>query len=398
MALGRENRSREISLCMNETNTPAPVSLWSACSAPELLNLLADGAYITDADRKILFWNRAAERITGWTAEEVVGRTCRDNILVHVDKDGHRLCGREYCPLHRSMVTGQPSQGAVLVFAQNKAGGRTPVEVTVAPLRNEAGQIIGGIELFRDLTESMEDQLRAKKIQEITMQCDLARDDRVSIETRYQPCDLVGGDFYRVEWLGGTRYAILLADAMGHGVSAALYTMLLRSLWDDHRGELGAPARFMQLINNRAHLVLQEGAGYFGTALYVNYDAATGELHCVRAGHPPALLFRAGGAAEFVGAANPALGMFTEVQFRETVTRLEANDTLLLFTDGATEVFDAQDQQLGIEGLSRLVGEQTQGAPAAGLALEKLEEQLLRYSNQIRLPDDLTLVKLVRRR
>jgi PAS domain-containing protein len=70
-----------------------------------LLNSLADGLYVTDLDRRILFWNSAAERITGWAAQEVVGRTCFDNILCHVDKDGHALCGQEYCPLPRSIVT-----------------------------------------------------------------------------------------------------------------------------------------------------------------------------------------------------------------------------------------------------------------------------------------------------
>ena len=52
---------------MNDTRTP--VSLLAAFSAPELLNLLADGAYITDKDRRILFWNRAAQSIMGWESD-----------------------------------------------------------------------------------------------------------------------------------------------------------------------------------------------------------------------------------------------------------------------------------------------------------------------------------------
>ena len=71
-----------------------------------ILDCLADGAYATDTDRRILFWNRSAERITGWKREDVVGRRCRDNILVHVDIDGHPLCRTEFCPLHRATATG----------------------------------------------------------------------------------------------------------------------------------------------------------------------------------------------------------------------------------------------------------------------------------------------------
>ena len=94
---------------MNANSSRDPVSFLTEFNAPELLNLLADGAYITDTDRRIVFWNQAAQRITGWGAAEVVGRRCQENILVHVDKDGHPLCGHEHCPLHRSIVTGQPS-------------------------------------------------------------------------------------------------------------------------------------------------------------------------------------------------------------------------------------------------------------------------------------------------
>jgi len=149
--------------------------------APELLNLLADGAYITDTERRIIFWNHAACKITGWEAHEVVGRSCQDNLLVHVDKDGHQLCGHEHCPLHRSIVTDQPSAEPLLVFAQHRSGTRIPVEVTVSPVRNRAGQVIGGIEMFRDLTESMQDQLRAKEIQDMAVACELPPDDRALV-------------------------------------------------------------------------------------------------------------------------------------------------------------------------------------------------------------------------
>jgi len=377
---------------MNDTRTP--VSLLAAFSAPELLNLLADGAYITDKDRRILFWNRAAQSIMGWESDEVVGRTCYDNILVHVDKDGHRLCGREYCPLHRSMVTGEVSNGAMLIYALHKSGKRVPVEVTVAPIRNPAGEIIGGIELFRDVTQSIQDQMRAKKIQELAVTSELPQDDRLAFETCYQPSDLVGGDFYRIDRFGSARYAILVADVMGHGVSAALGTMLLRSLWDDHRGEMATPARLLQSFDERLRKLSRE-AGYFGTAVGLNYDAATGSLHCVRAGHPAPLLFRAHGGVEEIGEACPALGMFENAHFVETEVQLEPGDILLLFTDGATELFDAAERDLGSEGLVRLVREQANGN---GFSLKKLAEQLLKFTNAIHLPDDLTLVKLTRRK
>ena len=58
-----------------------------------ILDSLNDGLYVCDRARRIVYWSKSAERLTGWTAEEVVGHRCMDNILVHEDKDGHRLCG-----------------------------------------------------------------------------------------------------------------------------------------------------------------------------------------------------------------------------------------------------------------------------------------------------------------
>ena len=90
-----------------------------------ILDSLGDGVYVTDVDRRIVYWNRAAEQITGWSMHDMVGRHCFDSLLSHVDKDGHQLCGNEYCPLHRSIVTGAGS-GVPLVFAQGKTAGGRP--------------------------------------------------------------------------------------------------------------------------------------------------------------------------------------------------------------------------------------------------------------------------------
>jgi sigma-B regulation protein RsbU (phosphoserine phosphatase) len=379
---------------MNGNATNDPVSFLAEFNAPELLNLLVDGAYITDMERRIVFWNDAARKITGWEAGQVVGHHCKDNLLVHVDKDGHALCSDDHCPLHRCMITGHASSEPMLVFAQHRSGTRVPVEVTVSPVRNHAGQVIGGIEVFRDLTESVQDQLRAKEIQDVAVKCELPPDPRVRFETHYQPRDIVGGDFFRIEKLDEARYAILVADARGHGVAAALYTMLLRSLWHEHRAELASPARFMCILNERLQAVVRD-TGYFGTAVLASYHAATGELQVVRAGHPSPLLFRADHSCEAVGTSNPALGLFPTARYQETGVRLQVGDTALLYTDGATELFDSADHELGREGLQELVRGQDP-AGASTLDLHKLEGQLLQFTDAIHLPDDLTLVKISR--
>ena len=126
-----------------------------------IINSLSDGVYVCNLDRRITYWSKSAERITGWSVADVVGRQCFDNVLCHIDKDGHKLCGEEYCPLHRAMVTDTGSRGSLLVYAQAKDGQRIPMQVSVAPIRDAAGRVIGGVETFRDASTMVHDLARA---------------------------------------------------------------------------------------------------------------------------------------------------------------------------------------------------------------------------------------------
>ncbi len=116
-------------------NWRCPMSKVNLPIAKEVLGALNDGLYVTDTERRILYWNKSAERITGWSAEEVTGHSCKDNILVHIDKDGRCLCQTDFCPLHRCMVTDRMSSAPLLVFAQTRTGGRVPVFVSCLLLR-----------------------------------------------------------------------------------------------------------------------------------------------------------------------------------------------------------------------------------------------------------------------
>jgi diguanylate cyclase (GGDEF)-like protein/PAS domain S-box-containing protein len=114
-----------------------------------LIENIFDGLYLVDKDRTIIYWNHVAEKITGYRSDEVIGRRCRDNILVHVDENGKSLCkGR--CPLQATITDGKFRDAEV--YLQHKDGHRVPVWVRAAPLHDTAGNRIGGAELFTDLS------------------------------------------------------------------------------------------------------------------------------------------------------------------------------------------------------------------------------------------------------
>ena len=112
----------------------------------EMLNNLYEGVYFVDMDRKITFWNKGAERITGFTAQEVMGHHCYDNILNHMDDNSCMLC-KEGCPLQKTIIDGQNREAGVYLLHKN--GHRVAVAIRAIPIVIN-GKIAGAVEFFMD--------------------------------------------------------------------------------------------------------------------------------------------------------------------------------------------------------------------------------------------------------
>lgn len=115
-----------------------------------ILDSLYEGVYIVDRDRKIIYWNQGAKRITGYSAEETVGKYCHDNILNHIDVYGRQLC-LDGCPLRATLIDGLARD--MDSYLQHKRGHRIPVKLKALPLY-EDGVIVGTIEIFTESVES----------------------------------------------------------------------------------------------------------------------------------------------------------------------------------------------------------------------------------------------------
>lgn len=113
---------------------------------------LHDGVYFVDSSRQILYWNQAAERISGYASAEVLGRPCFDNVLKHVDGLGRELC-QTACPLAKTIADGRTREAQVYLF--HRDGHRQPVEVRTVPVRDPRGTIIGAVEVFADSSEAI---------------------------------------------------------------------------------------------------------------------------------------------------------------------------------------------------------------------------------------------------
>ena len=110
-----------------------------------LLERVSDGNYFVSRDRHITYWNRGAEQITGYSAETVVGRSCSEGLLRHVNDAGRQLC-LHGCPLAGVMKDGVPRTAEI--YLHHKDGHRVPITVRSEPIRDAAGEIVGAAEVF----------------------------------------------------------------------------------------------------------------------------------------------------------------------------------------------------------------------------------------------------------
>jgi len=111
----------------------------------DLLDQISDGVYFVNLDRRITYWNAGAERITGYGADEVLGHSCSEGLLRHVNDSGRQLC-LHGCPLAAVMKDGQPREAHV--YLHHKDGHRVPVRVRGQALRDPEGKIVGSVEVF----------------------------------------------------------------------------------------------------------------------------------------------------------------------------------------------------------------------------------------------------------
>ena len=130
-----------------------------------IIDNLCDGVYFVDSNRAIQFWNKAAEEITGYSSQEIVGKQCQNSKLNHIDEEGRPLC-TVGCPLFATIVDGE--QRMAHVFVRHKEGYRVPITVNIFPVY-ENGDIVGAAEVFTRNSPTVYDDNLIEKLSGIAM-------------------------------------------------------------------------------------------------------------------------------------------------------------------------------------------------------------------------------------
>jgi diguanylate cyclase (GGDEF)-like protein/PAS domain S-box-containing protein len=219
-----------------------------------ILDSLHDGVYFVDVNKRITYWNKGAERITGYESSEAVGISCADNLLVHIDDKGMNLC-KAGCPLAQTLRDGRVRETEA--YLQHKSGHRLPVFIRVSPLRDSSGNIVGAVETFSDnssktaLLQRIDELQKESLVDALTglanRRCiDMKLHSRIDELQRYGwPCGLLFLDIDNFK---------IINDTHGHNVGDRVLRMVARTLSSNLRshdllGRYGGE-EFVAIITN----------------------------------------------------------------------------------------------------------------------------------------------------
>jgi phosphoserine phosphatase RsbU/P len=166
--------------------------------------------------------------------------------------------------------------------------------------------------------------------------------DGVGFDVLFRPCGYVSGDIYDVKRVDEHRVGFVLADAVGHGVPAALMTMIMtRALPSMEQGLADGSLIEPSVALHRLNEVMIRGGGdngRFATGVYGVIDTRTHEVTLAGAGHPPPLVIGPDGVRA-IETEGPLLGIFKDAEFPQVTFSLEPGELLMLYSDGFETAF-----------------------------------------------------------
>ncbi|MFW6092811.1 MAG: SpoIIE family protein phosphatase [Pseudomonadota bacterium] len=240
--------------------------------------------------------------------------------------------------------------------------------------------------LLEDQAAVMERDLnRAEVIQRSLLPHEVPRLEGACLHSLYRPGRNIGGDLFDLAVVDDRYLVLVMADAAGHGVSAAMISMLFKNRLQTTSGE-GRPYRPCEALSrlNQAMQHDKPAPGVFVTAVYCVYDMHTRHLLVGSAGHPPVIRVRADGTTARISATGPALGLYADAEFGEHGVELQQGDRILLYTDG---LFDGVEEEVTPE----LVGERLGGISCSTNTLGRLLQSI----SQPQEPEDRDDVSMV---
>lgn len=297
-----------------------------------------------------------------------------------------------------------PARLAAMLFALAE---RQPAICTLDLELTVASRSQGGVrgEMYR-----LHEELNlAAVVQRELLPASLPQLPGVQFGVLFRPAGYVSGDIYDVRRLDEHHAGFFIADAVGHGVPAALLTMVLTRTLRMNRPGLGGteivwPGEAMTRLNDELCRGVRDNPR-FSTAIYGVVNGCTRRVVLAGAGHPPPLRLRRGSVTR-VPTDGPLLGIFPGEQYGEVAFTLAEDETLLLYSDGFETAFAPPDGEVRrrrssdayVYELAALSWPGCGGEESPQAVLEELARRLDRQVGSLHQVDDVTAVAVCPRR
>jgi sigma-B regulation protein RsbU (phosphoserine phosphatase) len=204
------------------------------------------------------------------------------------------------------------------------------------------------------------------------------------------PAKEVGGDFYDFFFLDDDNLCFLIADVADKGVPAALYMMVAKTLLKSEGQRLREPDAMLTSVNRI--LAADNERCMFATVFCAILDVSTGQLRYANAGHNPPVILDSNGLRFLAMKAELMLGPVPGTQYHTARLRLQAGDTIFLYTDGVTEAKDPRERLYGEQALREALAKVAGQDPAT--IIHSIRDDLRRHAAGAPQSDDVTMLAL----
>lgn len=244
---------------------------------------------------------------------------------------------------------------------------------------------------YRLFSETINNELiQAKHIQQTLLPVSPPQIKGFQIAARFQPAEIVGGDFYDFYLFDEEMFGVSIGDASGHGLPASL---LVRDVITGLRMGLAKDMKMIPAIKKLNQVIQLNTYSTRFTSLFYGEFEKEGHLIYVNAGHPAPILVN-GDRVQFLQATGIILGAVSDISLHRSYAYLEPHSVLLLYTDGLIERENRKEQLFGVKGLKELVVANRH--KTAEEILDIIFQTVYEFGNKQKWQDDATVVVIKR--
>ncbi len=296
--------------------------------------------------------------------------------------------------IHRGEFLGVPPSGEEGTYSSIRihriVGGKVTDEWSEGNLLE---WILPSFEREVRMRERVEQELRvARSIQQASLPKEVPTLENWQITPYYQPAREVGGDFYDLFELEDGRVTVVMGDAAGKGIPAALVVSATSSVLRAVAQALGSSSPSEVLAQVNETLFARIPPNMFVTCFYAILDPKNGSMNYANAGHDLPYLWH-GGDCEELRARGMPLGLMAGMSYEQKEIELDAGEGVLFYSDGLVEAHDAKGEMFGFPRLRDLIAEHDDKRALGDFLLEDLYSFVGEGWEQ---EDDITLLTLRR--